>query len=397
MKNLVHRMALMAGVLLATAAVSDACAQNRTRGIQGKAAPSWDVSTWFNLPGGATNLDIDDYQGKVLYLYCFQSWCPGCHSSGFPTLQKVIEQFDGDSKVAFVAVQTAFEGHSTNTAAAARKTGRRYSLDIPIGHSGESGSRPPIMGSYRTGGTPWTIIIGKDGTVQYNDFHIKPEAAKKLITRLKAEKYEPARKTVEIETLPGARGGQDVVGKKLPPLRFVRWINTPENKPAETKGKVTLYRWWTSECPYCRSSLPAIEKLRKKYEKQGLEVVCVYHPKPPRDAMEVDVADVKAIAELLGYGGAVTIDPDWSELRRAYLNSARRSATSVTFLVDGDGVTRFLHPGPEFFPSDDSGHARQNADYELLERAIAALLEEAAKRTENSSSAAGASGSSDSD
>lgn len=43
------------------------------------------------------------------------------------------------------------------------------------------------MSGFRTRGTPWTIIIAPDGTVKFNGFHIKPEAAKKLITSLKKD------------------------------------------------------------------------------------------------------------------------------------------------------------------------------------------------------------------
>lgn len=41
------------------------------------------------------------------------------------------------------------------------------------------------MSGFKTRGTPWTIIIGKDGIVKYNSFHIKPETAIKLIDTLK--------------------------------------------------------------------------------------------------------------------------------------------------------------------------------------------------------------------
>jgi uncharacterized protein with von Willebrand factor type A (vWA) domain len=33
------------------------------------------------------------------------------------------------------------------------------------------------MRSYRTGGTPWTILIDPEGTVIFNDFHIDPARA----------------------------------------------------------------------------------------------------------------------------------------------------------------------------------------------------------------------------
>lgn len=155
-------------------------------GVLDAPAPAWEVDTWFNLPAGKGTLDIADYKGKVVYLYGFQSWCPGCHSQGFPTMQKLISKFDKADDVAFVAVQTTFEGYDTNTAAKAKATGERYNLSIPIGHSGAEGKRSALMRSYKTGGTPWTIIIDKDGVVRYNDFHITPEQGEKLIGALRA-------------------------------------------------------------------------------------------------------------------------------------------------------------------------------------------------------------------
>ena len=107
-------------------AVSGATAQSR--GIVGRQAPSWRVDQWFNLPDGQESIDIADYRGRVVYLYGFQSWCPGCHSHGFPTLQDLIKRFDGADDVAFVAVQTTFEGFHTNTADNALKTAEQEYL-----------------------------------------------------------------------------------------------------------------------------------------------------------------------------------------------------------------------------------------------------------------------------
>ncbi|MDP6360864.1 MAG: hypothetical protein QF473_37475 [Planctomycetota bacterium] len=43
------------------------------------------------------------------------------------------------------------------------------------------------MRNYRTGGTPWTIIIDRKGKVRYNDFHIQPAAAIRLFEELLKE------------------------------------------------------------------------------------------------------------------------------------------------------------------------------------------------------------------
>jgi len=158
---------------------------NAQPGISGKAAPKWGVDTWRQLPEGKKSLDIGDFKGKVLYLYCFQSWCPGCHSRGFPTLQSLVKSYAGDGEVAFVAIQTVFEGFGVNSPERGWETAEKYKLAIPFGHSGSADKRSSIMQRYRTGGTPWTIIVDPEGRVVFDDFHIDAQRATRLIDKLK--------------------------------------------------------------------------------------------------------------------------------------------------------------------------------------------------------------------
>ena len=175
-KNRPHCIAI--GVLLAVA--GSVMADNES-GILGKSAPEWSVDQWLNLPPGKKTLDIQDFRGKVVYLFCFQSWCPGCHSSGFPTLQKVMARFKDNDDVAFVAIQTVFEGFASNTFDHAKEVARKYKLKIPVGQSGEPGKRSRVMARYRTGGTPWVVIIDREGVVRYNAFHVNVDQADRLV------------------------------------------------------------------------------------------------------------------------------------------------------------------------------------------------------------------------
>ena len=84
-------------------------------GIDGQLAPEWGVTQWFNVPNDRPSLTLQDLADKVVYLYCFQSWCPGCHSHGFPTLLAVRDSLKDAPGVAFVAIQTVFEGVDVNT------------------------------------------------------------------------------------------------------------------------------------------------------------------------------------------------------------------------------------------------------------------------------------------
>jgi thiol-disulfide isomerase/thioredoxin len=324
------------------------------------------------VQGATAALDVDSYSGKVIYLYGFQSWCPGCHARGFPTLQKLIKRFEDEDDVVFVAVQTTFEGFDTNTPAKALSTAKRYDLKIPIGHSGAAGKPSPLMRHYRSGGTPWTIIIDRSGIVRFNDFHITPDAGETLMKQLLAE-AAPTR----VQTLPTERGGQDRIGKKFPKIPFSRWLlAAPKSSPPKTRTppRLTLYRWWTDACGFCHASLPAMELLRKKYGEDGLRVVAVYHPKPPR---AVEGTAIRAAAASLGFHGDIAVDESWHVLREAYLDSGQRAATSISLLVDEQGVIRFVHPGPVLFPSTDPEDVTQNNDFVMLESAIEKVLNDA--------------------
>ncbi|MEM7352125.1 MAG: TlpA disulfide reductase family protein [Acidobacteriota bacterium] len=169
--------------LLLLAATSQG--QNRSLGILGQQAPAWELAEWYNLQPGVDGLDISDFEGKVIYLYFFQSWCPGCHSHGFPTLKKAERHFAGDDDVVFVAVQTVFEGFATNTARRGRDTLADFGLEIPLGQDTGDHGPSSLMRKYRTGGTPWTVLIDRGGVVRFNDFHIQPEQAIALIDRLR--------------------------------------------------------------------------------------------------------------------------------------------------------------------------------------------------------------------
>jgi len=85
-----------------------------------------------------------------------------------------------------MAIHTVFEGFSTNTPSKWKNIAEKYKLThLPFAHSGSQQKRSAIMNDFNTRGTPWTIIIGKDGKVKYNAFHIKPDDAVKLINTLK--------------------------------------------------------------------------------------------------------------------------------------------------------------------------------------------------------------------
>ena len=106
---------------------------------------------------------------------------------GFPTLKKLTEAFNGNDQVKFIAVQTVFEGYRINTPKKLRKNQLKYAVNVPMAHAAgnpDTHDIPEIMRNYRSGGTPWTVIIDPAGTVVYNAFHIDADQAIALMNQL---------------------------------------------------------------------------------------------------------------------------------------------------------------------------------------------------------------------
>lgn len=154
---------------------------NQTYGIANQIAPELDVEQWIDANGVKTDaIKLKDFEGQFKVVYCFQAWCPGCHSHGFPALQKMVDAMAGSDKVAFLVIQTVFEGESENTFEKLVETQKRYNLKIPFGHdvgSAQTDNRSSTMYHYRSGGTPWFILIDQSNRVIFNDFQLDADKA----------------------------------------------------------------------------------------------------------------------------------------------------------------------------------------------------------------------------
>ena len=145
-------------------------------GVVGQPAPAWSVAQWVDADGQPrAPLELADLAGRWKIVFCFQSWCRGCHSHGAPAMRELVRALSGNERVALAAVQTVFEGFEANTFEAMKKFQADHELTIPFGHDpGDeaSGNRSNIMWHYQSGGTPWFIVIDPAGQVVFNDFRI---------------------------------------------------------------------------------------------------------------------------------------------------------------------------------------------------------------------------------
>ena len=139
-------------------------------------APELRVPRWIDTGGQPTiqPLKLADLGPGFKVIYCFQHWCPGCHSHGFPTLGVLHEALSGKG-FGFAAVQTVFEGAETNTFERLRENQQRYGLTIPFGHDPAVGRCPSLMTDFKTRGTPWFIVLDPLGEVLHSDFRLDGE------------------------------------------------------------------------------------------------------------------------------------------------------------------------------------------------------------------------------
>jgi len=168
--------------------------------------------------------------------------------------------------------------------------------------------------------------------------------------------------------------GQELLGTPAPALHLERWVNSGPLEINQLKGKVLLLRWWTDTCELCAATAPALRKLQDEYGARGFQVIGIFHPKPAGDW---SLDRVRRAASHYQFTFPVADDGDWQALKRWWLNGAHREYTSVSFLVDKHGVIRYVHPGGEYHPSDDSpAHETCDADFKTIEKTIANLLNE---------------------
>jgi thiol-disulfide isomerase/thioredoxin len=136
------------------------------------------------------------------------------------------------------------------------------------------------------------------------------------------------------------------------------WLNT--NKPlslAALRGKVVLLDFWTYGCVNCMHVIPDLKRLEEKYSKQ-LVVIGVHSAKFEN---EKETENIRRIVLRYGVEHPVVNDADF-RIWRSYV--VRAWPTVV--LIDTDGYV--------------FGRASGEGNYEVLDRAIGGLVEDARKR-----------------
>jgi peroxiredoxin len=171
----------------------------------------------------------------------------------------------------------------------------------------------------------------------------------------------------------GKREGDELIGKPAPPLKLEHWLNSKPLEISDLRGRVVLVRWWTQGCPFCEATAPALLKLQRGYGDRGFQTLGIYHPKP---AGNWDLAKFQKAVQEKQFTFPVALDGDWSALKIWWLQRDR-GATSVSFLLDRQGIIRYIHPGGEFHEGDRGGlaeHTTCNREMHAIQSKVVELL-----------------------
>ncbi|MEJ7599577.1 MAG: redoxin family protein [Kofleriaceae bacterium] len=157
-----------------------------------------------------------------------------------------------------------------------------------------------------------------------------------------------------------------LIGSTPPAWQAERWMNSPALELGQLRGSVVLVRWLTAGCPFCSTTAPALRAFDRAYGKRGLRVVGMYHHK---EETPFDPKVYEATAKKYEFTFPIAVDPEWrtlhSWLRDAAGNPVDTGWTSVTFVLDKQGVIRHVHPGGSYVEGEP-GHTELRAVIERL-------------------------------
>jgi thiol-disulfide isomerase/thioredoxin len=139
-----------------------------------------------------------------------------------------------------------------------------------------------------------------------------------------------------------------------------QWFNTPGGRALDLASlrrqrRVVLLDFWTYTCINCIRTLPQLKAWDAKYRSAGLTIVGVHTPEFP---FEKDVGNVRSAVAQNGIRYPIAQDNDY-----VTWNAYRNQYWPAEYLIDANGVVRYVHFG--------------EGEYPKTERAIRSLLAEA--------------------
>ena len=140
-----------------------------------------------------------------------------------------------------------------------------------------------------------------------------------------------------------ARAAPLGIGSPAPALKVAKWVKgTPI--PRFEKGKLYVVEFWATWCGPCKTSIPHLTEMAKKYKgKVSFTGVSVFEHDPkygPKVA-----AFVKEMGPKMGYNVAMDDDPNSGFMAKNWMIAAKQDGIPTAFIVGKDGKIAWIgHP-----------------------------------------------------
>jgi thiol-disulfide isomerase/thioredoxin len=132
------------------------------------------------------------------------------------------------------------------------------------------------------------------------------------------------------------------IGDPAPPLQVKEWVKGGPIDMKDGRGKnVYVIEFWATWCGPCRTSIPHLTKLQKKYEKDGLVIVGI-----SSDDRNLEVVQnfVKDRGDDMDYAVAYEED-EKGKTNAAYMVAFKQRGIPTAFIIDKEGRIAWLgHP-----------------------------------------------------
>lgn len=119
----------------------------------GQSSPSVKQDKAIFVNEAKEQFDTEKLKGKVLFINFWATWCPPCRAE-MPSIQKLVEKFQNNDKIAFLIVEIESNADGTH------KFLKENNIDLPIVYPASD-----IPSNWLDGSIPSTVILDKNGNL----------------------------------------------------------------------------------------------------------------------------------------------------------------------------------------------------------------------------------------